>query len=242
MPLAASSRRFRAVLGKGERGMGKKASGIVALVFFGCAGMALVETVLEPVYGVKSALKTVLFLLLPLAYLKAEGEAGLRKLLIPTRKGFGRGLLLGGTIYVLILGAFWLTKGVFDYAAIIEALEKDQGVSRESFVWVAAYISFGNSLLEEFFFRGFAFLKLRGSVERQAAYAFSACLFAGYHVFMIAASFPLPLLLLAVLGLAAGGMIFCRLDEKDGNLYNSWMVHVFADLALMTIWLGALTA
>ena len=53
---------------------------------------------------------------------------------------------------------------------------------------------------------------------------------------MIGASFPLPLLLLALIGLAAGGCIFNYVDEKSGTIYPSWVIHMFADLAIMTIW------
>ena len=222
--------------------MTRKAYGLMGLVIFGCLMMAVIETILEPSYPAKSGTKAILFFVLPLLYGKAAGGTGFKKLLIPTRKGLIRSLLLGGAIYLLIVGAFLLTRNIFDYTAIVDTLASDQKVSPRSFIWVAAYISFGNSLLEEFFFRAVAFLKLLDDVDRRVAYAFSSCLFALYHIAMIAASFPVPLILLAVLGLTAGGVIFCRLDEKGRNLFPSWMVHVFADLALMTIWLQALAA
>ena len=219
-----------------------KARRIAGLIILGCGAMALVETLLEPPYAVKSGLKILIFLVVPLVYLKAKGETGFRRLLIPDKKGLARSLLLGTAVYGAIMAAFLLTRNVFDYGRIVDLLAQDQGVGRGSFLLVAAYISFGNSLLEEFFFRAIAFLKLSAYAGRRAAYAFSACLFAVYHIAMIASSFPVPLLLLALLGLAAGGGIFCWLDERSGNIYHSWMVHIFADLALMTIWLLALSA
>ena len=36
--------------------------------------------------------------------------------------------------------------------------------------------------------------------------------------------------------IAAGGLIFDRVDEKNKNIYNSWFIHMFADFAIMTIW------
>jgi len=61
-------------------------------------------------------------------------------------------------------------------------------------------------------------------------------MFALYHVAMIGGSFPLPLLLLALVGLAIGGGIFDYVDDKSRNIYNSWIIHMFADFAIMTIW------
>ena len=213
---------------------------LVALILLGCGVMAFTEVVVEPSYWIKSGVKILLFLVVPLVVLTALGERGSLGMLIPHRKGFLRSLLLGVGVYLLIMGAYWLTGSLFDYSAIVAALSADQGVGRGSFLPVAGYISFCNSLLEEFFFRGLAFLRLSERVGPKPAYLFSALAFAGYHIAMLAASFPLPLLLMALLGLAVGGLLFDFLDEKQGNLYNSWMVHMFADLALMTIWFLAL--
>ena len=214
----------------------------MAVVILGCAAMALIETLLEPPYLIKSGLKIAIFLLLPLLCLGSEGKTGFKTFFLPGKRGFRQSLFLGLSLYAFILSAFLLTKTTFDYGTIVEALAKDQGVSQENFIPVAAYISLGNSLLEEFFFRVVAFLKLRDYTGRWQAYIFSSCLFAMYHIAMIASSFPAPLILLALAGLAAGGAIFCRLNERNGDIYNSWMVHMFADLALMTIWLMTLTA
>lgn len=43
-------------------------------------------------------------------------------------------------------------------------------------------------------------------------------------------------MVLAVAGLAIGGLIFDYVDDRSGSLYNSWVVHMFADFAIMTIW------
>ena len=132
--------------------------------------------------------------------------------------------------------AYLLTKGLFSYSALVNSLSSDQNVAQNSFIWVALYISFCNSLLEEFLFRFVAFIKLSEYTTKNIAYIFSSCLFALYHVAMIGASFPFPLLLLALVGLAIGGAIFNYVDDKSKSIYNSWIIHMFADFAIMTIW------
>lgn len=126
----------------------EKASGIIVLVIICCVFMALIETIIEPAYIVKSALKVAVFLLLPLVYAKITH-----------------------------------TK-----------------------------------------------------LPRKIAYIFSSGMFAVYHIAMIGMSFPPLMLLLALIGLAIGGLLFDYVDSKNENIYHSWVIHMFADFAIMTIW------
>ena len=213
----------------------KKAYGIMAFAVACCVVMAFVETVIEPAYLVKSAIKAVVFLALPLVLARAagirlwDGAFGL------DRKSVVSLLTLGLVIYGGIIGAYALTQNLFDYGSLVQALSADQKVGNGSFWGVAFYISFCNSFLEEFFFRLVAFLELSKHAAKRTAYAFSSVLFALYHVAMIGTSFPPLLLALCLMGLAAG-LIFDYLDGRKGNLYSSWVVHMFADFAIMTIW------
>lgn len=212
------------------------ARAIMALVALCCAVMAFVEVAVEPAYPVKSGLKVVVFLLFPLAAAKAVRLRLFGRSLHLEGRDIAKLLALGVLIYGVILGGYALTRGIFDYGALVASLSADQRVDSGSFWGVALYISLCNSLLEEFLFRAVSFLLLSRYAARRLAYAFSSVAFALYHVAMIGASFPLPLLLLALIGLAAGGCIFNYVDEKSGTIYPSWVIHMFADLAIMTIW------
>ncbi len=214
----------------------KKAYLLVATVLVCCCVMAIIETVIEPAYFVKSALKAVFFLFVPIVVIKAIKEKVFADSFSIDKNSVLKLFGLGLIIYIIIMAAFLLTKGFFDYSLLVQSLSADQNVSYKSFVPVALYISFGNSFLEEFLFRMVAFIKLSEHVTKKVAYIFSSCMFAIYHVAMIGGSFPLALLLLALAGLAAGGAIFNYVDEKAGNIYNSWIIHMFADFAIMTIW------
>ncbi len=212
-----------------------KKLGIIILVVVSCIAMAIVETVIEPTYVVKSALKVVFFLILPIVFMKIVDEKIFDSFALD-KKSILKLLGLGAGIYALIMGAYFLTRGVFDYTALVDSLSADQHVTADSFIWIAMYISFGNSLLEEFLFRLIAFIVLSRHAPKPVAYVFSSVLFAVYHIAMIGKSFPLPLLALALVGLAAGGCIFNYVDDKNKNIYNSWIIHMFADFAIMTIW------
>ncbi len=197
--------------------------------------MAIVETVIEPVYLVKSLLKISTFLLLPIIYLKYNKESVSENFKL-TGKSVLQLLGLGALIYLVVMLAYLVSENFYDYSALVESLTADQKVNSNSFIPIALYISFGNSLLEEFLFRLIAFIKLSEFISKKAAYAFSSIAFSLYHIGMIGKSFPLPLLLISIVGLAVGGAVFDYVDERNKNIYNSWMIHMFADFAIMTVW------
>lgn len=198
--------------------------------------MALTETVIEPAYFVKSAIKVVVFFILPLIFAKVINIKLFDNSFVLDKKSIIKLLLLGVFIYSVIIGSYAVTKSIFDYASLVDSLSADQKVDSNSFIWVALYISFCNSFLEEFLFRLISFIKLSQYTSRKIAYLFSSVVFAVYHIAMIGTSFPLPLLFLALIGLTIGGYIFDYVDEKNENIYNSWIIHMFADFAIMTVW------
>ena len=153
----------------------------------------------------------------------------------PDKKGLCIALCLGFVIYGVVLGAYWIFKDVFDFSALTGSLNETTGVNKSNFIWVAIYISFVNSLLEEFFFRGFSFITLKKLTSRRFAYVFSSMAFALYHIAMMIGWFGLPVILISLVGLFIGGMIFNRFDEKSENIYLSWLIHMFANFATNTI-------
>ncbi len=199
-----------------------------------CAVMTWVDGVLRPGYISKSCIKLALFLLVPLALSLTDKSLALKSLFRLEKKGFGVALGLGIGIYVLIVGGFFLLRGFVDFSGIAGQLSQNAGVTKDNFLYVSLYISFVNSLLEEFFFRGFLFLGLH-KVHRGFAYGFSAALFALYHVAMMLGWFQFWLFALVLAGLTVGGMIFNRLNEQQGTVYTSWLVHMFCNFAINTV-------
>lgn len=208
---------------------------IISIVIFACLCMGLVDAVIQPGYVVKSAIKIALFLLLPLIYSFFDKNCDLKSLFRLNKKGIWTALALGAAVYAVVLAAYFVFRGIFDFSALTGSLTSQTGVDKDNFIFVSIYISFANSLLEEFFFRGFAFLTLEKTSSRKFAYIFSASLFALYHIAMMIGWFGLPVVLLAMLGLFIGGMIFNYFNEKYGNIYLSWLIHMFANFAINTV-------
>lgn len=206
------------------------------LVLLCCVLMYFVDAHLQPAYPVKSALKVLCFALLPFLY--ARFLAGMRLgQLFRLRKGSGfwRAAALGVGVYFALLAAAWLFHADIDYTAISQSLSAGQGITRENILWVYLYISFFNSFLEEFFFRGFAYLCLRPIAGDVFPAFFSAACFSLYHLSMLRGWFPPYLYLLVLFALFLGGLLFCRLDRDSGTLYNSWIVHMFLNFGINTV-------
>ena len=213
----------------------KKAILIVALVTVFCVVMAIIDGILKANYFIKSILKLVLFLILPAIYSIFDKDIKIKENFIPEKKGIKLAIFLCMVVYIIILGGYLLLKDVFDFSAITGALKNNIGVTGKNFIYVSIYISFVNSFLEEFFFRGFAFLTLKRITGRKFANIFSSFVFAIYHIAMMIGWFSLDVFIIIMAGLFAGGLIFNYLNEKGECVYPSWLVHMFANFAINTV-------
>lgn len=193
--------------------------------------MFVVDAIIQPGFWIKSLIKVFFFLVMPIFLFKDRRHLNIKQMLKPTSmKQLLISLILGMTIFGVIVLAYFLLDGYINLELIQEKLGTNFNVNADNFIYIAIYISFFNSLLEEFFFRGLLFLGLRNLGMK--AYGLSAFLFAIYHVAIIGGWFSWEIYLLAMLGLFAGGLIFNFIDKWVGNIYHSWLVHACANLAI----------
>lgn len=208
----------------------KPALRLCGLVLLCCTAMALVEIFLQPTYVWKSLCKIVLFFGGMLFY----GVKPLEPLHAKNKREVAVALALGLGTYGLLLGGYFLLQHQIDLAQIAQSLLNKEGIAPSSFLWVALYISLVNSLLEELFFRGFAYLQLCRSLPPRLASLFSAGVFSLYHVSILSGWFSPWMFALILTGLMAAGLLFNYLDRRGGIL-PSWLVHLCANLAINTI-------
>lgn len=214
----------------------KRSACLVIVVALLCgAVMAFVDGVLKPGYGIKSAVKAALFLLVPLVASRIDKDVRYLSFLRPKKKGFLPAILLGVCIYVLIVGAYFAASPFFDFSKIAGSLQGDMGVTRENFLFVSLYISFVNSFLEEFFFRAFGFVTLRRHLDGTAAWLLSPVLFAVYHTGMLWGMFHPAMIVLLMAGLVVGGLIFNALCRRFESVYPAWFAHMAANFAINTV-------
>ncbi len=207
---------------------------ILAALAVGCLVMGLIDAVIQPGYQIKSGLKLLLFLMLPYLAVYRSSPQAMRRLF----RWQGAGIwpvVLGLGTFGGILGLYVLIGPYFDFSMVTGALQEELGINAENFIFVSLYISFINSLLEEFFFRGLGYLTLRDHVPHRWALGISAVSFALYHVSMMVGWFRLDLLILLISLLTFAGVMLDLFDKRSGNLYLSWFVHMFANFAINTV-------
>lgn len=208
---------------------------LLAIIVICCGIMAVIDGIIQPHYWVKSAFKVLLFLAIPIIYSAFDKDLNIKGLFKGNKNSFKSAFALCIPVFIVILGAYFLFKDVFDFSAVTTSLTGNIGVNAKNFVYVATYISFVNSLLEEFFFRGFAFIALKSVFSKKFAYVFSAMCFSLYHIAIMTGWFSVPVFIITLSGLFVGGLIFNFLNEKSNNIYTSWFVHMFANFAINII-------
>lgn len=206
---------------------------IIFIVTICCIIMGVVDAIIQPAYHMKSIIKIILFITIPTIYMiKNKEKYDFFKF---QKRNFIISIALGIGVFSIILVAYFLASKVFDFSMITSSLTNNIGVDAGNLIFVTTYIALINSLLEEFFFRGFSFFTLKKVTSRKFAYIFSSSMFALYHVAMMIGWFNIWVFMLALIGLFIGGLIFIFVNEKNENIYSSWLVHMFANFAINTI-------
>ncbi|HSH36074.1 type II CAAX endopeptidase family protein [Schnuerera sp.] len=214
----------------------KTIAGIFLIAFLSITVMSIIDGIVNPGYMYKSAIKIIMFLLIPLIYTAYDNTINLKDIFkVKSKKKLFASIFLGILVYIIILSAYLMLKEFIDLNIIKNILAENLKVNKDNFIFVALYISFINSLLEEFFFRGFIFLNLKKLIISKYAYIISALAFSIYHVAIMSSWFSPLIFLLAMVGLFVGGIIFNYLNESSSNIYSSWLVHMMANFAINTI-------
>lgn len=189
---------------------------VIALLF-------VVELLVPIAYAYKIGLKICL-MLLPLLWVARTffARADKRKTHIA--------LWLGVGSLLLIQGAYWVLQGFIDLEQIRQLLAERQRITRETYVYVAIYAVIGNSILEELFFRGIVVQNLS-----YRPWAISSALFSFYHLTIFISWFSWWVMLIALVSLFVGGLLFCWLNGERKSIWNSWLMHVLADVSIFAI-------
>lgn len=209
---------------------------VIITTIFSALVMAFVDGVIQPPYAVKSFVKILFFLLPALGYYGYFRAWDQLKELFQLKKWeLLVALALGLGALVVIIGGYALISRFFDLDAVILARTAEGGVGAGNFVYVSTYIALVNSMLEEFFFRGYAFLSMKKLTSRRFAYILSAALFAIYHFGMLGAGSTIMVSLVALVLLFIAGVILNALNEASGSILTSWLLHMCANLAINAV-------
>jgi uncharacterized protein len=205
---------------------------IVLYAIAACFFLYVIENIYQPAYLFQAILKVLVFLLIPWAIAYFTGVT-VGKLGKWTHKSLVYGGLLGLLSMWVIAGTYWILELSIDWNAIGVSMQS-RGIDSTTFVLVFVYIMLGNSLLEEYFFRGIIF-RILSNTSLIVAYCVSALAFALYHLSIFGTWFSGWILFLALGGLFLGGIFFAWLYRSTWGVWWAWIFHIFADLAILLI-------
>jgi membrane protease YdiL (CAAX protease family) len=150
-----------------------------------------------------------------------------------SRRVFLYGVPLGTIAALIIVFAYMKLQDQIDWSLLKIYLD-NKNITATTFFLVFSYITFGNSYLEELFFRWWVFRTL-SSWNISFAYIFSSLLFALYHLSIFSTWFNGWILLFVLLGLFVSWWLFAFLYHKTASIWSAWIVHIFADTAIVVI-------
>ncbi|HII14043.1 MAG TPA: CPBP family intramembrane metalloprotease, partial [Nanoarchaeota archaeon] len=142
--------------------------------------------------------------------------------------------ILGLGIALIYITTFFLLKGFVDISSIIQKLELVATINTTNIIFIGAYIIFINSLLEEFFWRGFIFKKMKENIGNKA-YIITGLAFSLHHMMFYYNWFTLPFFLIVTVGLSAYAILMNFIFDRYKDLYSCWLVHALADTAQIGI-------
>jgi membrane protease YdiL (CAAX protease family) len=129
----------------------------------------LIDQVLQVNYISKVIVKLVVFSLFPMIYIKVTKDNFIKNS-FSDKKLFSIKLshILGVLIFFVILITFYFTKKYINIDVLIYEFEVKYKINKSNILYYGIYLSLVNSLLEEFFFRGFIFLNLKNIGMRKS--------------------------------------------------------------------------
>ncbi|MBN1909165.1 MAG: CPBP family intramembrane metalloprotease [Pirellulales bacterium] len=177
------------------------------------------------------------FLVPPLIYCWMTGVRPVGDILKP--RNWRRALPAAVGLGVLAIAIFWgayfaLGDLLLDKVAIARKIGEQFSVTAATVLLVAPVTIFANSLLEEFFYRGFAFGRLVGK-NRRLAYWLPAAAFTLQHMLFIHDWATPSTLVLAVVGLMVFALVTQKLYESADSIVAPWAAHILGDVAMMGI-------
>lgn len=215
----------------------KKLSYIIITSIITIILLYVTDQVLQLSYISKVFVKLVVFTLFPFGYIRMTRDNFLKDSLMSKRRKLrsNKSHVLGIVIFVTIIVVYHFIKQYIDIETLVLEFEQKYRINKDNILYYSIYLTFVNSLLEEFFFRGFIFLNLKKIGMKSVGYIVSSLAFAIYHVSNFQNWFNIGVFVLAIIGLFVGGMIFNYLDDEENTFLNSWFVHICADLAIVLI-------
>ncbi|XOV79848.1 MAG: CPBP family intramembrane glutamic endopeptidase [Aestuariibacter sp.] len=152
------------------------------------------------------------------------------------KQGLVAGLVSGLLMAAVIIAAYViLGKDSVDPEEIKSAMREVGLLDSHKYLLLAAYWTFVNSLLEEYFWRWFIVSRARSLMSQKTAILVSAIGFVAHHFLAMSLYFDITTSLLACIGILVAGVFWSGLHLRYRNLLPCYISHILADAAIFGI-------
>ena len=148
------------------------------------------------------------------------------------RVGAGLGLFFGAAIVVayLLIGDTWI-----DADRLRSVVEAAGFATPGKYLGMALYITFVNSLLEEYVWRWFVYRRCEVLAGKKIAVPLAALLFTFHHIVVFSVQLGTNTAILASFGVFVGGAIWSWCYGRFRSIWPGWVSHVAADVAGLAV-------
>lgn len=182
------------------------------------------------------SLSKIILLILPFLWFTYI-DHGKTKISLPKPQELLIGITSGLLIFFIIVSVYkifgnnWIDSNSFRLKA------KEVGITTPTIYLLGVfYWSFINSLIEEYIWRWFVYIKCEQLTSKWIAVYLSAVLFTLHHIIALTAYTPdIRAVILGSLGVFMGGVIWSLLYLKFRSLWSCYLSHILADLAIALI-------
>ncbi len=142
----------------------------------------------------------------------------------------------GALFSIIYAGAFFLFRNLIPIEEIAAQLNNAASITPANIIWIGMYIIIVNSLLEEFFWRGFFFDEVHALCGWFVGYILTGIGFTLYHVVYFYQWFSqIELFALAIIGLFGYSCFMCMIFQKYRDLFTCWVIHALVDVVQISI-------
>lgn len=151
-------------------------------------------------------------------------------------KGLGVGILSGIAMAAIIFAAYFLIGAAHIDPTVLQNAMQEVGLFNPTkYLLLAAYWTFANALLEEYFWRWFVVSRAQTIMPKLAAIVLSALGFIAHHLLAMSLYFDWFTAILACVGIFVAGVFWSFLYLRYQNLLPAYISHIFADAAIFGI-------
>jgi membrane protease YdiL (CAAX protease family) len=162
---------------------------------------------------------------------------------VPSLRGLIPGVAFGLAVGAATWGLYaiflrdWLIR-IGTPQKVLVKVQECGAVTPFKYVLLALFLAGGHALLEEYYWRWFAFSWLKRSMSVAAAIALSSLAFMAHHVVVLDTFLPGHFATAAVplsFCIAAGGSAWAWLYHRTGSICSVWLSHMLVDVAIMIV-------